>query len=29
MLDIRYRNTSKRRPPKILIVGPVASGRST
>jgi polynucleotide 5'-kinase involved in rRNA processing len=29
MLDIRYRNTSKRRPPKILIVGPVGAGRST
>jgi len=29
MLDIRYRNTSKRRPPKILILGPVGAGRST
>lgn len=29
MFEIRYRNKSKIRPPKILILGPVGSGRST
>lgn len=29
MLSIRYRNDAPRRPPKILLIGPPGSGRST
>ena len=29
MLSIRFRNNAPRRPPKILLIGPPGSGRST